>query len=233
MNDEIKPPVFEVLSFLPKDFFKKEVNEEFTLLVMKSVLGVDKWEKGNPNKNEPDYLFNGYPFEFTLASDKCKNRKKDNFINRLRTVSYTSENVEDDIICYIEQQIEDKAKKQYSTPSVNLCVLCLVERFDWISDEYGSYTHFMIDHKREQFFNKIKAKYIDAKRFNDIFLIFPDMTATWWLWSVSSNEKFSLQVTPQMIEREKYPYFIEKRLCQQLVKEGLLTERFSLIEAGI
>lgn len=59
------------------------------------------------------------------------------------------------------------------------------------------------------------------------------MTATWWLWSVSSNEKFSLQVTPQMIESEKYPYFIEKRLCQQLVKEGLLTERFSLIEARI
>lgn len=48
-----------------------------------------------------------------------------------------------------------------------------------------------------------------------------------------SNEKFSLQVTPQMIESEKYPYFIEKRLCQQLVKEGLLTERFSLIEARI
>lgn len=233
MTKKLRPPEFEVLSFLPKDFFKKEVNEEFILLVMKSILGVDKWEKGNPNKNEPDYLFNGHPFEFTLASDKCKNKKKDNFINKLRTVSYTSENVEDDIIYYIEQQIADKAKKQYSTPNINLCVLCLVERFDWISDEYGSCTHFLIDYKREQFFMNIKAKYIDTKLFNDIFLIFPDMSATWWIWSISSNKKVSLQVTPQMIESEKYPYFIEKRLCQQLVKEGLLTERFSLIKADI
>lgn len=233
MENVIKPPVFEVFSFLPDNFFNKEVNEEFILLVMKSILGVDKWEKGNPNKNEPDYLFNGYPFEFTLASDKCKNKKKDNFINKLRTVSYTSENVEDDIIYYIEQQIADKAKKQYSIPNINLCVLCLVERFDWISDEYGSCTHFLIDYKREQFFMNIKAKYIDTKIFNDIFLIFPDMSATWWIWSISSNKKVSLQVTPQMIESEKYPYFIEKRLCQQLVKEGLLTERFSLIKAEI
>lgn len=229
MNNKIKPPVFEVFSFLPDNFFNKEVNEEFILLIMKSILGVDKWEKGNPNKNEPDYLFNGYPFEFTLASDKCKNKKKDNFINKLRTISYTSENVEDDIICYIEQQIEDKAKKQYFTPNVNLCVLCLVERFDWISDEYGSCTHFLIDHKREQFFANIKSNYIETKIFNDIFIIFPDMTAAWWLWSISSNKKVSLQVTPQMIESEKYPYFIEKRLCLQLVNNGLLSKNFSLI----
>ena len=37
MNQEIKAPEFEVLSFLPKDFFNKKVNEEFNKLVMKSI----------------------------------------------------------------------------------------------------------------------------------------------------------------------------------------------------
>ena len=36
MKQKIKAPEFEVLSFLPKDFFNKDINEEFTKLVMSS-----------------------------------------------------------------------------------------------------------------------------------------------------------------------------------------------------
>lgn len=228
MSNEIKPPTFEVYSFLPDNFFNKNVNEEFILIVMKSIFGTDNWRNGNANKQEPDFMFNDAPFEFTLASDKCKNKKKDNFINKLREAKYKTDNSEDDAINYIEQQIEDKSKKKYSVPDVNLCVLCLIESFGWISDEYGSCMHFLTDIKRERFFASIKAKYIDANLFNDIFIIFPDMSAKWWVWSIKFNSKWGLPVSPQMIESEKYPYFIEKRLLQQLVDNNILSDKFKL-----
>ena len=73
MNQEIKAPEFEILSFFPQNFFNKEVNEEFIKLVMSSIFSNGKWIKGEANKKEPDYIYNGIPFEFTLASDKCNN----------------------------------------------------------------------------------------------------------------------------------------------------------------
>ncbi len=151
MKKELTPPTFEVLTFLPKNFFNKEINEKFIKLVMKSVLGNGIWQKGNPELKEPDYIFNNIPLEFTLASDKCNKNNKNNFINKLRTITYTTNNSEDDLICYIQEQIEEKSKKQYSLSNVHLCVLCLIEQFDWVSDKYGSYTHCFTNHKRELF----------------------------------------------------------------------------------
>lgn len=228
MNQEIKAPEFEVLSFIPQNFFNKEVNEEFIKLTMKSVLPIGEWVKGVAEKNEPDYIYNKVPFEFTLASDKCKKNNKDNFINKLRTITYTSNNTEDDAINYIKNQIEVKANKKYSLENVHLCILSLIEKFDWVSDEYGSYTHDLIDYKRESFFNEIKKNYIDTNIFKNIFIIFPDMTSFWWVWDVASDKKISLRVTPQMMESEKYPYFIEKRLYTQFVEKGLLKDLFGI-----
>lgn len=221
-NNQLRAPSFEVISFLPKNFFNKKYNEDFIHLVMKSILGEGEWKSGDPNKKEPDYIFNNVPFEFTLASDKCNN----NFINRLRTFTYTTNSTEDDAISYIEQQIKSKSDKRYSLPNVHLCVLCLIELFDWISDESGSCTHYLIDYKREQFFNNIKTKYIGINGFSNIFIIFPDMYAKWWVWDVLSDSKVSLFVHPKMIESKKYPFFIEERLYKQLIDAGLLLDKF-------
>lgn len=229
MNQEIKAPEFEVLSFLPKDFFNKKVNEEFIKLVMKSIFSDGEWLKGNENKQEPDYIYNGIPFEFTLASDKCSNKNKDNFIKRMKIGNYTSENVEKDAFYYIEEQIKDKKTKKYSLKNIHLCILCLLDRFDWVSDEYGSLTHFITDYQRECFFKYIKETYIDTKRFNNIFLIFPDIFANWWVWDVKSNKKAKLQVEPFMMEAMKYPYFIEKRLYTQFVENGIIKDLFGII----
>ena len=86
---------------------------------MKSVLGNGIWQKGNPELKEPDYIFNNIPLEFTLASDKCNKNNKNNFINKLRTITYTTNNSEDDLICYIQEQIEEKSKKQYLLPCLS------------------------------------------------------------------------------------------------------------------
>lgn len=229
MKSELTPPTFEVLSFLPKNFFSKDVNEEFIKLIMKSVLGDGSWQKGRAELKEPDYIFNNIPIEFTLASDKCKKNNKNNFINKLKTVSYITNDTENDLIQYIQQQIESKSRKQYSLPNVHLCILCLIEKFDWISDQYGSYTHFITDYKRESFFKDIKSKYIDTNIFSNIFIIFPDMTATWWVWDILSDNKTSLQVTPYMIESKCYPYFIEKRLYEKFVNDGYLKDVFNIV----
>ncbi len=85
MKQKIKAPEFEVLSFLPKDFFNKDINEEFIKLVMSSIFSEGEWLKGNANRKEPDYIYNGIPFEFTLASDKCNNKNRGNIEdNRLK-----------------------------------------------------------------------------------------------------------------------------------------------------
>ena len=96
---------------------------------------------------------------------------KDNFIKKMKDGEYTSENVEKDAFCYIEEQIKDKTTKEYSLENVHLCILCLLDRFNWVSDEYGSWTHFITDYQRELFFKYIKESYIDSKSFNNIFLI--------------------------------------------------------------
>ena len=80
-------------------------------------------------------------------------------------------------------------------------------------------------------YKHIKETYIDSKSFNNIFLIFPDIVANWWVWDVKSNKKVSLRVKPFMMETEKYPYFIEKRLYTQLVQAGLLNDLFRIVKS--
>ena len=228
MNNKLIAPEFEVLTSMPKDFFNKNVNEKFIKLVMESIFTDGEWIKGNANNEEPDYFFNNIPFEFTLASDKCTNSNKNNFINKVRKGQYTSENVEKDAIYYINEQIKNKAEKKYSVENVHLCILCMLDRFDWISDMYGSCTHFLTGFSREQYFEKIKNNYIDSNRFRNIFILFPDTIANWWVWDIRSNKKVNLQVTPAMMESQKYPYFIDKRLYLKLVENKLLKNLFGI-----
>ena len=230
MNNKLTLPVHEIFAFLPSNFFHKSINEKFIKLVIQNTLGFGEWVKGNPDNKEPDYIFNNIPFEFTLASDKCKNNHKNNFINKLRKFNYNSDDTEDDLIKYIEQQIEDKSKKRYSLQNIHLCILCLIEQVNWISDKYGSCTHILTSRKRILFFNKIKSKYINTKIFSNIFIIFPDMSAKWWVWDILSDNKISLQVTPAMIESKKFPFFIEKRLYKLFVDKGLLFDTFNILD---
>lgn len=212
----LNAPSYEIYEFFPKDFFKKEVNEEFIKLVMEQVFPKGIWVKGNPNLFEPDYFLNKSPFEFTIASNK---KKKGNFIIQLKTGEYKSENVENDTFSYIEHQIKTKAEKKYSTKNVHLCILCLLDRLQWVSDTYGSYTHFITDVSREQFFNKIKNEYIDTGKFRNIFIIFPDIAASWWVWDVLSNHKIRLQLLDSQIQSKKYPFFVIKNIYDEIFGE--------------
>lgn len=194
---------FDVIEFLPHNFFSKEKNEPFIKEIMSVVLKDTVWIPGNPDIFEPDYFCDGIPFEFTLASDS---KRKNNFIQRVQRGTYSSEDVEKEAIAYIRERIADKAAKKYSVSNVHLCVLCLLDMFNWVSDEYGSITHTLTDWRRKQFFDEIKSDYIDTGIFNNIFIIFPDVCAKWWVWDLRSNHKASIQLSDSEINSGKYPY---------------------------
>lgn len=194
---------FDVIEFLPHNFFSKEKNEPFIKEIMSAVLKDTVWIPGNPDNFETDYFCDGIPFEFTLASDS---KRKNNFIQRVQRGTYSSEDVEKDAIAYIRERIADKAAKKYSVSNVHLCVLCLLDMFNWVSDEYGSITHELISWRRNQFFDKMKSDYIDTGIFNNIFLIFPDLCAKWRVWDLLSNHKASIQLSDSEISSGKYPY---------------------------
>ncbi len=214
MNEPVlNVPSYEIYEFFPKDFFKKEVNEEFIKLVMEQVFPNCNWRKGNPDLFEPDYFCDTVPLEFTIASDKDK---KSNFIIRLKNSTYKTENVEQDVFEYIEHQIKAKSEKKYFVKNVHLCVLCLLDRFQWVSDTYGAYTHFLTDGPREEFFNKIKQDYIETGKFNNIFIIFPDIMTSWWVWDVFSNNKVQLKYSDSQILSQKYPFFAIKDIYDEI-----------------
>ena len=219
----LNAPSFEFYEFFPKDFFvskKRESEkgyEKFTKFVMEQLLPTGEWTRGDATKKEPDYLYNNIPFEFTLASDKKNNK---NFIFRLKTGNYTSDNVEKDAFNYIEHQIKTKSEKRYNSENVYLCVLCLLERFQWVSDIYGSRSHFITDGPREEFFNKIKKEYLETKKFKGICIIFPDMTASWWAWDLNTEKRAKVQLFPHFNNMQNYPfpYIIAKQLYDKLVE---------------
>lgn len=86
---------FDVVSFFPRDFFDKDVNEPFVQKVIACLGGKSDWRKGDPNVYEPDYFCGSIPFEITLASD---HKSRDNFIQRLTRGHYTTPDAEEDAI---------------------------------------------------------------------------------------------------------------------------------------
>lgn len=213
--EKLEAPECAMVAFLPENFLHKSVNEPFIQEIMSTVLSRTEWKPGNPDRFEPDYFCDGVPFEFTIASDR---KKKKNYIQRFRSATYESEDIEDDIIQYIQASVQQKLSKQYAVPNVHLCVLCLMDLTDWVLDEYGSITHYLTDHIREEFFLWIKQQCIDTGKFNNVFVIFPDMFAKWWVWDVSTDHKANIKLSKQDLMSFRYPFWMMKKDFERLQK---------------
>lgn len=210
------PPSVIVSAFLPNNFLRKSVNELFIQELMATVLGRSNWVSGNANNFEPDYFCDGVPFEFTIASNR---KRKGNYIQKFCSGTYTSDDMERDIFQYIRESIQLKLDKHYSTSNVHLCVLCLMDLTHWVLDEYGSVTHCLLDHTREAFFSWIKCQCIDTKKFNNVFVIFPDFAATWWVWDVLTNYKVNIRLSAEDMLSKKYPFWIADEAYEELQKQ--------------
>lgn len=213
-RSEGSPPHVDIYSYFPENFFHKSVNEPFIQKIMSIVLEQNNWTPGNPDLSEPDYFCGSIPFEFTIASDK---KKKNNFIQKYQTGQYTSEDVECDVFGYIETALKSKSKKRYSVPNVHLCVLCLIDGTPWVLDKYGSITCRFADWRREEFFSEIKKQYINSKIFGNVFLIFPDICAKWWVWDILTNARSNIQVLPSQIKSQSVPFIIEQRIFDKIL----------------
>ena len=209
---------FEVIGYFPKDFVNKKVNEPFIKQIMSVVLRRKNWERGDPVKHDPDYFCDKCGFEFTLASDDSK---KDNLIQKLKFSSFSSEDIEKDAIDFIRNSIGKKAEKGYSVKNVHLCVLCLLDLFDWVSDEYGSYTQALTEDRKTKFFAELTERYIKTKVFNNIFIIAPDLYARWWVFDILTGEKCSVQVN---IKKKNWPYLILKKEYDKIMNEKINAE---------
>ena len=211
----LKPPSVVVSAFLPKNFLRKTVNEPFIQKTMGVALGRTNWTPGNADNFEPDCFCDGVPFEFTIASNR---KKKGNYIQKFCSGTYTSEDMEQDIFQYIRESIQQKLEKQYSVPNVHLCVLCLMDLTHWVLDEYGSVTHDLLDHTRATFFEWIKKQCIDTKKFNNVFVIFPDMAAKWWVWDVLTGYKASVQLSTEDLLSKQYPFWMNNEAYEELLR---------------
>ena len=195
--------------YFPRKFFNKEVNEPFVKWVLsKSFLAEKEWISGNADKGEPDYFYDGIPFEFTLACDEAVH---DTFIMRLRSGKYSSNDLEKDICEYIQTSINKKANKNYSVGGIHLVVIIPIDMFSWVSDYYGSVTHYIFDYRRKEFFEKLRIKYIQNEVFNNIFIVFPDIALKWWVYDVKTENRAFAFLTNEEIESGNYPYIeVEK-----------------------
>ena len=168
-------------SYTPKNFYNKNCNEEFMQYIMSRTLLKDGWKRGDPNKFEPDYFCDGVPFEFTMAST---GEKGDTYVRKIKNATYASNDVEKDAMNYIWKSVEKKARKNYAVEHINLCVLCLLNLYGWMSDEYGSGLVTADDLRREKFLDNLKTQYIKSKRFDNIFILIPGLAAEWWVFDV-------------------------------------------------
>lgn len=213
MDTEGRGVAIETVTFYPENFFHKTKNEPFIQMLMQAALPNTHWQKGDPNKLETDYFCNKTPFEFTIASNR---NAKQTFVAQLISNKYTTDNLENDVFSFIQESIVAKSLKKYSVTDIHLCILCLLDMFSWVANEYGSYTHCIFDCQREQFFNKIKKDFISTKTFNNIFILFPDIAAKWWVWDVLSNRKTYYQLTDDMIKSGEYPYTMLKDMYDRM-----------------
>lgn len=213
--EEIPKYCLETVCFLPENFLRKTVNEPFIQKIMSIAIESNQWLPGNPNRFEPDYFCDGVPFEFTVASDR---KKKGNYIQKFYSGRYQTEDAQDDIFCYVKESIQQKLTKRYFVPDVHLCVLCLMDLTYWVMDEYGSCTYGLMDCPRKEFFQWIKHECIETNTFNNVFLIFPDIYAKWWVWDVLSDDRVSIALSKSEINSGQYPFWMEKGRYEEIAR---------------
>lgn len=68
------------------------------------------------------------------------------------------------------------------------------------------------------FFEWIKLQCIDSKKFNNVFVVFPDMFATWWIWDVLTDHKANIRLSEADILSGQYPFWLNQQSYEELMK---------------
>ena len=54
--------------------------------------------------------------------------------------------------------------------------------------------------------------------FNNVFVIFPDMFATWWIWDVLTDHKANIRLSETDILSGQYPFWLNQQSYEELMK---------------
>ena len=187
--------------------------------IMSRTLLKDGWKRGDPNKFEPDYFCDGVSFEFAMAST---GEKGDTYVRKIKNAEYASNDVEKDAMNYIWKSVEKKARKNYAVEHINLCVLCLLNLYGWMSDEYGSVLVTADDLRREKFLDNLKTQYIKSKRFDNIFIIILGLAAEWWVFDMKKGTKSYVQLKEREMVEGKMPYTTIKSDYSERIFENFI-----------
>ena len=209
------PPTVDLICFLPDDFLNKKINEPFVKSVLCDVLDIDDWKAGDPNKYEPDYFCGNIPVEITIASNT---KKRDNFIQSFKRAAYSTVDSDADIFCYIKESIEKKLRKQYSVPNVHLCVLVLIAKPSWLFSGISPETEDLMISPMESSVSWIREKCIDSNKFGDVYLIFPDMNARWWLFSIKNSCTGCKILSDKEILDGGFPFWMTKENYCKMIR---------------
>jgi len=166
--------------FLPPDFLKKEVNERVVFEMLKAAKGFRGARRGIPP--EPDFVVDGQGIEVTFASGR--DHKKD-FIRDFCDGLFDPSADQSESIAYINNALERKAGKFYSTPKTSLAILCMLEIFDWVYPE---------SRERDQLFAHIQDEYIRPGIFENVYLLVPSLRQEWFAYDIRRGERTRLLI---------------------------------------
>ena len=120
---------------------------------------------------------------------------------------------------YIRHSIEKKLSKTYSVGSVNLCVLCLFDLTFWVLDHYGSVLQLASDSNRQDLLSWIRFNCIKARKFRNVFLVFPDIAAKWWVWDVKTGIRSYVWLPDKVILNREAPYWLVGSVYEGLINQ--------------
>ncbi len=190
--------------FFPKDFFKKDVNEKIQADFLLRALKAEHYSKGDPLKDEPDICIDGKYIELTLASDK---NKSIDYINKIRTGTFSTDKLEDISISCIEDACFKKSQKKYFCNHKRLNVLLTIPIYIWIRKAYSNIPEFVFNSKLDFLMSKIKNDYIDKRIFDDVYIMMPGFCYDWLVYSCKDNLLLNhILLNNLEIESRKYPY---------------------------
>lgn len=211
-NDGVR---YQYTACFPERFFQAEVNERFVAFILEELLKVTFLRHGDPVIGEPDLIFEEGAVEVTLA---CNRNTTDSYIRRLQRGDVSSDDVEQDVIRYLRESIAAKATKSYCIPEVTLCVLIPIELYTWVGDAYGSRVLALFSGRRDECLQELRNRYIETQVFDNILILFPDLSAKWWVFDLASNRRASYQLSFVQFQSGEYPFFIEQSTLDYLVK---------------
>lgn len=168
----------------------ESVSERIAKSFLTDILNINDIKRGNPDLQEPDYIFGKHGYEVTFAI-------KQSLIPQLkgvRKLDDTPQNIEESLIADITEAVNRKASKDYSCiPS--LVIIAISSLPTWYSPLFFKETDPICKMiwnvaaaKRDKLFHEIYQNYICTGKLENIYIIQPTFNGTFAFYDIAEFE---------------------------------------------